>query len=317
MFKESVLVYSWNRELSFQLLAKGRELADEIEGVLCSIVIGFEIIDPDEYVRQGADKIFIADDEVLSTFDLEKYEKIILNAVEQASPRIILLGGTKRDKVLSGRIAAALNTGCMTDCFILHFDDDKLIAERLAYGGSMVSTQASTKVPHVVTIPTRAFSKLEPQEREGELINLEIEHTFSRIKIVEQRKKIKGDRGLEEAHIIVSAGRGFKEKSDLKFLEDLAEVLGAKVGCTRPISADMGWVEEWIGISGRKVKPKLYLACGISGTVQHAAGIRDSKIIVSINNKEGANIQHLADYYIVGDLYTVLPALTAVFKGKI
>jgi electron transfer flavoprotein alpha subunit len=114
-----------------------------------------------------------------------------------------------------------------------------------------------------------------------------------------------------------SAGRGFKERGDLKLLEELAEVLGAKMGCTRPIAADLGWMEEWIGISGRKVAPKLYVACGISGTIQHAAGIRDSQIIVSINSSEAANIHEMSDFSLVGDIYTVLPALTKALKEKV
>ena len=122
---------------------------------------------------------------------------------------------------------------------------------------------------------------------------------------------------LEGAPIIVSAGRGFKAEEDLKLLEELAEVLGAKVGCSRPISADLGWMEDWIGISGRKVSPKFYLACGISGTIQHVAGIRDSQIIVSINEDANANINEISDYSLVGDLYTVLPALIKALKEKV
>ena len=122
---------------------------------------------------------------------------------------------------------------------------------------------------------------------------------------------------MENANIIVSAGRGFKNKDDLKILEELAEALGgAAIGCTRPISADLGWMEDWVGISGKKVKPSLYITCGISGQIQHVAGIRDSKIIVSINNDEGAGIHGVSDYSIVGDIYEVVPALVKALKEK-
>jgi electron transfer flavoprotein alpha subunit len=191
------------------------------------------------------------------------------------------------------------------------------VGERLTYAGSTISTEVSRKAPHIATVPARAFEKPEPSAGVSEIVTLDVTIPEPRVKVVERRDKAKGDTGLEDALIIVSAGRGFKAKEDLKILEELAGVLGAKVGCSRPISADLGWMEAWIGISGRKVSPKLYLACGISGTIQHAAGIRDSQIIVSINKEESANIHEISDYSIVGDLYAVLPALVKALKEKI
>jgi electron transfer flavoprotein alpha subunit len=317
MVEGTVMVYSEDRELMLQLLSKGRELADKLGAELCALLIGSGSAGADELVEYGADKVHIVDDPGLSQFGVEPYRKAVLEAVKTASPSIFLLGATKRGKELAARVAAALDTGCMTECIQLDVDEQgRLTAERLTYGGSTIATQVSHRKPHIATVPARTFKKLEPSTRTGEVIRLDVDLPLSRVNVVERKEMSKGDLGLEEAPIIVSAGRGFKERDDLNLLEELAEVLGARIGCTRPIAADMGWMEEWIGISGHKVAPKLYVACGVSGTIQHAAGMRDSQMIVSINKDEGANIHELSDYSVVGDLYTVLPALTKALREK-
>jgi electron transfer flavoprotein alpha subunit len=192
----------------------------------------------------------------------------------------------------------------------------EIVVERLTYGGSTVARETCTSRPTVVTVPPRTYTKMEPAGRMGETIELRVEAPPSRVRVVERRPKPRSTVDLENAPIIVSAGRGFKAKEDLRILEELAEALGAQMGCTRPISADLGWLDQWVGISGKKVKPSLYIACGISGTIQHAAGIRGSQIIVSINSDESAGIHGLSDYSIVGDLYKVVPALTKALRAR-
>jgi electron transfer flavoprotein alpha subunit len=317
MAVKSVLVYSEDGELALQLLGKGRELADKIGAELVALAIGPRRSDPDRFVEHGADRVIVVDDPVLSKFGVEPYRAAVLRAVKAVDPEMILIGATKRGKELAARVAAALDTGCMTECFHLDVDGEgRLEARRLTYGGSTVATEVSKRRPHMVTVPARAFKKLEPSPRKEEVVELDVEIPAPLVEVVETRQKARGEAGLEDAPVIVSAGRGFKEKGDLRLLEALAEVLGARIGCTRPIAADLGWLEEWIGISGHKVAPRLYVACGISGTIQHAAGIRDARLIVSINNQEGASIHEMSDYSIVGDLYTVLPALTKALKEK-
>jgi electron transfer flavoprotein alpha subunit len=314
----NALAYSEDRELLLQLLGKSREIAEKAGGEVCALLIGSGISGADELFRYGADKVYVVDDPKLEHFSLEPYRASVLEAVEKASPGFILLGATKCGKELAARVAAALDTGCMTECVSLEIDDEgRLRAERLTYGGSTISTQVSKKAPHVATVPARAFEKIEASSGSGEIVEPDVELPDARLEILERRDKRRGDLGLEEAPVIVAAGRGFKDQGDLKLLEELAGVLGAKMGCTRPIAADLGWMEEWIGISGRKVAPKLYVACGISGTIQHAAGIRDAQIIVSINNAETANIHEMSDFSLVGDIYTVLPALTKALKEKV
>ncbi len=318
MAEKAVMVYSEDRELELQLLGVGRKLADKIDAELAALILGSGIVGAEELVEYGADMVIVVDDPGLSQFSLEPYRAAVLEAERVAEPEILLFGATKRGKELAARVAAALDTGCMTDCVELDVDDrGRLTAKRLTYGGSTIATEASSRKPHMATVPARAFKKLEPSSRTGEVVKLDVEVPAPRVDVVERREKARGDMGLDEAPVIVSAGRGFRGREDLRLLEELAEALGAKIGCTRPVAADLGWMEEWIGISGHKVAPRLYVACGISGTIQHAAGIRDAQLIVSINNQEGANIHELSDYSIVGDLYTVLPALTRALRERL
>ncbi|MCW4050630.1 MAG: electron transfer flavoprotein subunit alpha/FixB family protein [Candidatus Bathyarchaeota archaeon] len=302
------LVYSEDRELAFQLLGKARELADKTGSSVAAIVVG----ESQEYVKQGADKALKAD---LGEFNVETVKEALLEAVKMTEPSVIMIGATKRGKEVAPRVAAALGVGCMTECSSVDLGEDgKIIVERLTYGGSTVAKETSTSTTTVITVPSRSFEKLEPKERTGEIIELTFEAVKPRVKVLKRREKPRSSVDLESAPVIISAGRGFKTQEDLKILDELAEVLGAQISCTRPISADLGWMDQWVGISGKKVKPSLYVACGISGTIQHVAGIRDSQIIVSINNDESAGIHGLSDYSIVGDLYEVIPALAKALK---
>ena len=305
------LVYSEDRELAFQILAKARELAD-IKGseVVALVTDGA----PQDYINQGADKALNIED--LGSFALAPYRAAMLKAVDEAAADYILIGATKRGKELAPRIAAALGVGCMNECYSMRFEDDRLVVEKLTYGGSTVATEYSSRVPTVITVSPRSFEKLEAAERSGEIIALDVDIPEPEVKVIEVREKPKSSSDVENADIIISAGRGFKAKEDLKILDKLAEILGAAIGCTRPISADLGWMDFWVGISGKKVKPSLYITCGISGQIQHVAGIRDSKIIVSINNDESAGIHGVSDYSIVGDVYEVVPALVKVLKER-
>ncbi len=306
----SVLVWSEDRELAYQLLAKASELAGKM-GTKTYVLAGDEA---QGYINQGADRVLVAE---LGEFAVEPYRAVLLKAVEVSGAETVLIGASKRGKEVAPRIAAALGAGCMTECNNVEYIDGEIIVERLTYGGSTIAKETCTSKPTIITVSPRSFDKLEPAQRTGETTELVFEVPVTRVKVLERREKPRGDQDLENADIIVSAGRGFKNKEDLAMLEELAEALGgAAIGCTRPISADLGWMEEWVGISGKKVKPSLYITCGISGQIQHIAGIRDSKIIVSINNDEGAGIHGVSDYSIVGDIYQVVPALVKALKEK-
>jgi electron transfer flavoprotein alpha subunit len=305
----NVLVFSEDNETAFQLLRKARDLSASITKVyvLCDR-------DTEDYLRYGANVVIKAD---LNNNNVEGCRDALVKAMELSEPEVILIGATKFGKELAPRVAAKIGAGCITDCTNIYIKENKIVTERYTYGGSTISYEQGTGTPTIVTVPPRTFEKMELGEVDGEIVELVYETSEPRIKVIERRDKQKSEADLENADIIISAGRGFKEKEDIKILEELSKVLGAQMGCSRPISADLGWMDDWVGISGRKVKPSLYIACGISGTIQHIAGIRDSKIIVAINKEEGAGIHKISDYSIIGDIYEVLPALVKVLKEKV
>lgn len=317
---KGVMAYSEDPDLLLEILGVGRRLADKLGTRLSTLLVGRGIDeekkrDPHRY---GADKVYVVEDPRLSFFSVEPYRAALLGAVEADQPEIFLIGGTKRGKELAPRVAAALETGCMTDCISLDVDKEgRLVGTRLTYGGSTFAEEVSLKKPQMATIPPRTFERPEPSERKGEVMSLEVELPEPKVKVVERREKRRVGFRLEEAPIVVSCGRGFKKKEDLKLLEDLAEVLEAQVSCTRPLAADYHWLDEWVGLSGHKIKPKLYITFGISGTIQHVAGIRDAQTIVAVNTDEEAPIFNIADYGIVGDLYKVIPALTKALKERL
>ena len=311
----SILVYSENDELHYQLLSKARELADKLSKKVVSVSTGDS--DAQMLVKYGADKVYLCSDSALNEFNVETHMKVLSKVVKELEPDRILIGATKRGKELAPRLAASLDAGCMTECNKVWVDEEnRLLVERLTYGGSTIATETCDSKPTVITAPNRAFEKLDPTKRAGEVVELTVELEEPKVRVIEKRQKSVSDVDLENASVIVSAGRGFKAQEDLKLLDELAEILGAAIGCTRPISADLGWMDDWVGISGKKVKPSLYVACGISGTIQHVAGIRDSQIIVSINKDENAGIHGMSDYSLIGDVYEVVPALAKALKER-
>ena len=182
------------------------------------------------------------------------------------------------------------------------------------YGGNALATEICRVKPQIATIPPRVFQKLESKERKGHVVKADVKLEEPRTEVVETREieamKVK----IEEAKVIVAGGRGVEKKEDFRILEDLARILGGQVGNSRPLAEDRKWFTEWIGLSGHKVRPLLYVACGISGVIQHVAGIRDSQVIVAINKDAEAPILEVADYVVVGDLYEIVPVLSAVLR---
>lgn len=313
-----VLVYSDNKNLMLELLNKGSELAKELNKSLTAVIIGKDEFSKD-YIAHGADKVVVAETD-LDQFKAEEYTDIIEGIVKEDGSEIILIGSNKNGKELAPRLAAKFETGCITDCTNVYLKDKKLTAERIVYSGNAVAVEQFNTIPQIVTVPSKVFDPLPKDDKhKGEVVKKKIDVEKSSSKILKvQEMKTEGT-NVEDAEIIVSCGRGFKDKNDIKLINDLAEVLkGRTVGCSRPIAADLKWLSEdhWIGLSGHKVKPKLYIAAGISGQIQHIAGMRDSGVIVAINKDPEALIFKSADYGIVGDLYEILPKLTDAIKTK-
>jgi electron transfer flavoprotein alpha subunit len=298
------LVFSENTELALQLLGRATQFGD-------SAALAVDAAQAEALASGGAAKVYFVKDKLFDTLRAG-----LIEAAAHESPELIMVGSTKRGRELAPRVAAALNAGYSGDCLEAEPVDGGFAVKRLTYGGSTVASVKIAGKPVVMSVPPRIFQKLETQGKHGEIIEINITTQVPKLRVLESRPKKMGDAGLESAKIVVSAGRGFKKREDLALLEELATELGAKIGCSRPVSADLGWMAQWVGISGKKVAPRLYIACGISGTIQHAAGIRDSQLIVSVNNDEAAGIHELSDYSIVGDIYAVLPALTKALKTR-
>jgi len=315
-----IIIYSDDKKLTLELLSKGTEIAKELDEKLTAVIIGkSDEALAKEYIAYGADNVYVAETS-LESFKAEEYTSILENIVKETKSDAILIGSNKNGKELASRLAGKLNAGCVIDTTNLYLKNKKLTAERMVYSGNAIAVEQFNSKPNIATVPSKVFDPLKRDDsRKGEIIKKKIEPEKSNSKILKvQEMKTEGV-NVEDAEIIVSCGRGFKNKDDIKLVDELANVLkGKTVGCSRPIAADLKWLSEdhWIGLSGHKVKPKLYIAAGISGQIQHIAGMRDSNIIVAINKDPEALIFKSADYGIVGDLYEVLPKLTHAVKEK-
>ncbi len=315
-----VLVYSERNELAYELLHKGRELGDKLGGKVTAVVIGEDNGVAKDLIAYGADTVVVAKPPI-NNFKAEEYADILRQVVEERKIEDILIGSTKNGRELASRLAGILKAGCVIDAIDLFVEDNTVNTKRVVYTGNAIALQRFNSKPSIVTIPPRMFDPLPRDDsRDGEVEEKEYKVESSNSSIVKITEMKVDGVNVEDADIIVSCGRGFKNKEDLKLAEELAEALRSKtVGCSRPLAADLKWLSEdhWIGLSGHKVKPKLYIAVGISGQIQHIAGMRDSNIVVAINKDPDALIFKSADYGIVGDLYQVLPKLTQVVKEKL
>ena len=237
---------------------------------------------------------------------------------KKVNPDLILISSTKKGKELAGRLAVRLKKGCISDAMKLSIQGSGFSADRLVWGGNAIASVFS-KGSTVATIPQRAYERASTPATPPITKISDFQPRPGRVTVVGKKEKPKGQVSIKDAEIIVSAGRGFKKKEDLHMLDDLAKVINAVVGASRPLTSDLGWVSEdrQVGLSGTTVKPKLYIAVGISGQIQHLTGMRESKVIVAINTDKNAPIFQECDYGIVGDLYTVIPELTKAFKTQL
>lgn len=315
-----IFTFSEDEETAFELLAKGREIADSSGSELAAI--SFVQDGGENYIACGADRVFQSP-HLNAGSSSEPHADTVVECIstfmEQYRPEILLIGGTRLGREVAPRIAQRFGTGCATDCIDFSLEQGKLIVKRFVLGGRFIATQRFVRKPQVATVLPRRFEKKLDKSRKGEIIKTSLKIPEPKVQVLEIKKKAPQELRIEEAGIIVSAGRGIKKKEDLKFIEVLAQVLGGAVGCSRSIAADLKWLSEehWVGLSGHKVKPKLYIAIGISGQVQHIAGIRDAKTIIAINSDPNAPIFKACDYGVVGDLYEIMPKLTEILKKKV
>ncbi|HHS96994.1 MAG TPA: electron transfer flavoprotein subunit alpha/FixB family protein [Chloroflexi bacterium] len=307
---------------SWEAIGAARQLSETLGGQVCACVFGEGVEDlAKQAIAYGADKVFLADDATLADFRVEPYAALLAHLAKEHQPEVILIGATSRGRDLGPAVAVDLETGCVADCTALEFEDGKLVATRPIYAGKLLSTcTVPERRPAIFTLRPRAFAKPDPDEgRQGEVVSVEpvLKEEGIACKVT-GFEETEGGVSLTDAAIIVSGGRGVGGPEGFEPIRELAEVLGAAVGASRA-AVDAGWIpyEHQVGQTGKTVSPDLYIACGISGAIQHQAGMRTSKVIVAINKDPEAPIFQLAHYGIVGDLFKYVPALTKVLKERL
>ncbi|MFA5771107.1 MAG: electron transfer flavoprotein subunit alpha [Thermoplasmata archaeon] len=309
-------------KVGLQLLGKGRELADILGVQLSAILLGDKVKNlSNELIAYGADKVYLGEDSRFKNYQTDAYAITIANAVKEYRPEIVLYGATTIGRDLAPRVASKLRTGLTADCTELTIDKETklLMQTRPAFGGNVMATiMCPNHRPQMSTVRSGIMKELERDPgRKGETIQLKIKLNDAEIltKILEKVKEAKKTVNLEEAKIIVSGGRGVGSKDKFKVIENLAKALGAEVGGSR-VAVENEWISQdhQVGQTGKTVRPALYVACGISGSIQHRAGMQNSGIIVAINKDPEAAIFKIADYGIVGDLHEVIPKLIEELK---
>lgn len=317
--------------VSLELLSKGRELADKLGVTLTAAAPGFGLADKlPELGRYGASQVYAANHEKLRHFTALPYAKVVKGLVEKYKPQVVLFGATTTGRALAPRVASALRCGLTADCTGLEIDDfesrnkvykDKLIQIRPAFGGNIIATIVSPEsFPSMATVregvmPLKELKPWSEAEVIEEPCSLSVEDCLTEVVDVIHRERLVN---LKAARIIVSAGMGAASESSLDLVRKLAEVLGGELGCSRPM-VDTGILakDHQVGQTGVTVRPNLYIACGISGQIQHRAGMSESKRIIAINRDEEAPIFSIANYGIVGDLNEVIPRLIKAYRDKV
>jgi len=301
------------RKSAFEAVTEGRRLADLSKTEVHALCIGHRVKDRASSLGKfGADKVYVADDESLNLFQPDFYRQIALDLRKKIHPSVILLPATSTGKDLAPRLAIHLNTVVAADCTELEIRDDELVATRPAYAGKVLLKVKMKGNPNVATLRPNVFTAKErvpPISPSVESLSFQKPTTRMTVREFVTHGAKKQD--LTEAGVIVSGGRGMGGPENYKILEELASVMGGVVGASRA-SVDAGWRphSDQVGQTGRTVSPTLYIACGISGAIQHRVGMINSKVIVAINKDPEAPIFGFADYGIVGDVFEVVPALT-------
>ena len=319
---KDVMVFCEQREghiekVSKELVSKGRELANELDCCVRALVLGHNMKDDlNELIHLGADEVILVDEKELAIYMTEPYTKAMVEVVLDRKPDVILVGASTIGRDLAPRVSARINTGLTADCTKLEVDEETkdLLMTRPAFGGNIMATiicpehrpQMSTVRPGVMTLAEADTA------RKGVISKVPV--TFDsadmNIEILEVVKETKTKVNIEDANILISGGRGVGKPENMSTLENLAHRLGGTVSASRAV-VDAGWIDRnnQVGQTGKTVRPDLYFACGISGAIQHLAGMEDSEFIVAINKDETAPIFDAADLGIVGDVHKVIPEL--------
>ena len=306
--------------VTYELIGKARELASVIGHEVYALMIGSGIeASAEKLLHYGVDKVFVYDDPALLDFRVEPYTAAFYDFVEKVHPSSILVGATNLGRQLAPRIAARCKAGLTADCTVLEMKENTdLVQIRPAFGGNIMAQIISPATrPQFCTVRYKVFTEPKPtEEARGEIVKMSVTPSMmvSAIEILSAEEKPK-DVDISEADVIVAIGRGAQSEAMRQMAEELADLLGGMVACTRPlVEANLFDAKRQIGLSGRTVKPKFIICLGISGAVQFAAGMKSSDVIVAINTDKSASIFDVADYAIVGDVGEIVPALIAKIK---
>lgn len=303
-----------------ELIGKGQELAGKLGHPTNCVCIGHDISkQASELLKYGVDKVFVIDDPALGDFRIEPYVSAMEDVIKTTKPNIVLVGATSIGRSLAPRVAVRFRTGLTADCTVLDVKDNgDLVQIRPAFGGNiMAQIVTPNNRPQMATVRYKVMDPAKVvDEPKGRLVNWSSKSIDldSKIRVVDTIRKAQ-EESITEADIIVAVGRGFKKQQDLELAQELATLLGGQLAVTRPL-IEAGWASytRQIGLSGRTVRPKLIITCGISGAVQFIAGMKSADAIFAINTDENAPIFNVAHYAVVGDLYEVLPNLISMLK---
>jgi electron transfer flavoprotein alpha subunit len=308
------------RKVSLEILSQGRKIADQTGEALVAVIAGEGIANlAKEAAQYGAEQVYLLDSPQLAQYTTGSYTSVLNKLLREKEPKAFLLGNSAIGKDLAPRLAQRLGVGLSSDVVDIEVDPEKfLVFKRPVYTGNAYSFVETASSPVLATIRAKTFLAAEPdQSRQAEVIETEVNVDPADLKAILKEVAIAASTrpALTEAEFIVSGGRGMKGPENFGILEELADVVGGAVGASRA-AVDSGWIDNrfQVGQTGSMVAPTLYIACGISGAIQHLAGIGASKFIVAINKDPEANIFNIADYGIVGDLFEVVPLLTQEFK---
>ena len=320
--------------IAYELLGKAKDLAKDLNTEVTAVVVGSGIKGlADSLAEYGADKVIVVDDPELEVYRTEPYTHALASVINEYKPEIMLVGATAIGRDLGPRVSARVQTGLTADCTVLEIGDfndimakktlpNQLLMTRPAFGGNTIATIACPyNRPQMATVRAGVMQKIDPiKGAKAEVIEFNPGFTPDNkyVEILEVVKSVSDTVDIADAKILVSGGRGVGSKENFKLLEDLAEVLGGTVSCSRAV-VENGWlpVERLVGQTGKTVRPNVYFAIGISGAIQHVAGMEESDIIVAINKDETAPIFEVADYGLVGDLNKIVPQLTELLKTEL
>jgi electron transfer flavoprotein alpha subunit len=310
------------QSVSLELIGKARELADELKEEVIAVVSGKKVSDlTQELISYGADKVYYVEDDKLEKYVTEPYVKVMTTIINDLKPQVVLFGATSIGRDLAPRVSARVGCGLTADCTKLEIDEEAglLNMTRPTFGGNLLATIQSPEArPQMSTVRPGVMPKLaNDKNRTGEVnkYEVELEDSDVNIQIIEEKLADKKKIKIEDAEVLVSVGRGIGSAENMKLAYELAETLEGEVSSSRAV-VDQGWVDKdrQVGQTGKTVRPNLYIALGISGAIQHLAGMEESDLIVAVNKNPDANIFNVADVGIIGDINEVVPELIKKIK---